>query len=74
MARHRLHKFFGIGPMGAVISPILLAVAIRADLALGHPEICGYRSLTEIPGALLIWLVGYTSIPFQEWFKDLPYS
>lgn len=47
-------KLFGVGPIGAGISLILLAIAIRADRALGHPEILKYRSLMEIPGALLI--------------------
>jgi hypothetical protein len=54
MGPNILQKLFGIGPIGAGISLILLVVAIRADRALGHPEILKYRSLMEILGALLI--------------------
>jgi|WetSurMetagenome_2_1015567.scaffolds.fasta_scaffold168668_1 protein-S-isoprenylcysteine O-methyltransferase Ste14 len=72
MGHTLLQKLFGVGPIGASISLILLVVAIRADRALGHPKILEYRPVMEILGALLI-LVGlallfWTMCTLRSWW------
>ncbi len=54
MARNALRKVFGVGPIGAGISVMLFLVAVRADRALGHPQITAYPSLMKTIGAFLI--------------------
>ena len=67
-----LQKIFGIGPIGAAISVILLLVALRADRALGHPQICTYESLMEILEAVLICagliLLFWTMHALRNWW------
>ena len=46
MNHGRLQQLFGVGPIGAVISFILLAAAVWANRLLGHSEMLQYRSLT----------------------------
>lgn len=50
-----LQKLFGVGPIGAVISLILLAAAMWMDRVLGHPEMLRYRSLMEALGTLFVF-------------------
>lgn len=54
MGHLMVQRLFGVGPIGAGITLILLAVAIRVDRALGHPEILRYGSLMQMLGVLLI--------------------
>jgi protein-S-isoprenylcysteine O-methyltransferase Ste14 len=54
MGHLTLQRLFGVGPIGAGVTLILLAVAIRVDRALGHPEISRYGSLMQMLGVLLI--------------------
>jgi protein-S-isoprenylcysteine O-methyltransferase Ste14 len=49
-----LQKLFGVGPIGIIISFILLAASVLADRVLGHPEMLKYRSPMEALGALLV--------------------
>ena len=69
-----LQKLFGIGPIGAALSVILLVVTIRADRALGRPEICRYEPLMAILGALLICagliLLFWTMHTLRNWWLD----
>ena len=75
MVHGRLQKLFGVGPTGAVISVILLAIAIRIDRALGHPEMFGLRPLTLVIGVLMICiglaLLFWTMHTLRNWWtKD----
>ena len=58
-----LKKLFGIGPIGAGASLILLFLAIRPDRALGHPKILNSRLPLEILGCLLI----FTGLVLHFW-------
>jgi protein-S-isoprenylcysteine O-methyltransferase Ste14 len=74
MGLNILQKLFGVGPIGAGISVILLVVAIRADRALGHPVILKYRLPLEILGALLICaglaLLFWTMYTLRNWWVE----
>jgi len=74
MGRQMLQKVFGVGPIGAAISVILLMVAIRADRALGHPQICRYQRLMEILGVLFICaglsLLFWAIHTLRNWWVD----
>lgn len=50
----RLQKLFGVGPIGAVISLVLLAVAAWADRLLGHPAISTNAELMKVTGSALV--------------------
>ena len=54
MARAGFQKLFGVGPIGAIVSLVLLGVAIRVDRWLGHPEILRYPSAMKTLAVLLI--------------------
>jgi len=73
MDRRALQKLFGVGPIGAVISLILLAVAVWTDRLLGHPEILKYRSVMEALGALLVCaglvLHVWTMYVLRNWWR-----
>ena len=74
MDRRALQKLFGVGPIGAVISLILLAVAVWADRLLGHPEILKHSSLIEALGALLVCaglvLYFWTMYVLRNWWVE----
>jgi protein-S-isoprenylcysteine O-methyltransferase Ste14 len=67
-----VQKLFGVGPIGIVISLILLTAAILADRVLGHPEILKYRPLMEALGALLVCaglvLYFWTACVLRNWW------
>jgi len=50
----RLQKLFGVGPIGADISLLLLAVAAWADRLLGHPTISTNAELMKVAGSTLV--------------------
>ena len=54
MSGDRLRKLFGVGPMGAVLSLVLLAVALLVDHRLGRPAILSYRPLMRGLGVVLV--------------------
>ena len=43
--QNKLKKVFGIGPTGAAISLLLLAIFVRADSMIGIPIVAGYQAL-----------------------------
>ncbi len=67
-----LQKIFGVGPKGAAITVILLAAAVWADRALGHPEVLQYRSFMAALGALLVCaglaLIFWTTYVLRNWW------
>jgi protein-S-isoprenylcysteine O-methyltransferase Ste14 len=54
MNRDRLRKIFGVGPVGAALSLLLLAVALLVDHRLGSPPILPCRSFLTGLGVLLV--------------------
>ncbi len=53
MGRGGLQKVFGIGPIGAVASLLLLAAALFADRLLDHPVVLRYYSLMKGFGVVM---------------------
>ena len=51
----RLRKLFGVGPMGALLSLLLLAVALLVDHRLGRPAILSYGSFMKGVGVVLVF-------------------
>lgn len=74
MARNIRQRFFGVGPVGAVISAVILVVAIRADRAFCHPKILGYPSIVKSLGTLLICtglvLLLWTAYTLRSWWME----
>jgi protein-S-isoprenylcysteine O-methyltransferase Ste14 len=54
MGINRSQKLFGIGPVGALISLVLLIVAIWVDRILGHPVILAYPVSMKVVGVIFI--------------------
>jgi protein-S-isoprenylcysteine O-methyltransferase Ste14 len=50
----KLQQLFGVGPMGAVISFVLLVVAVWVDHLLGHPTILTNPAPLKIIGAVVV--------------------
>ena len=46
-------KLFGVGPMGAVISFVFLAIAVWVDRVLGHPAILANPAPIKVIGVIL---------------------
>jgi len=46
-------KIFGVGPMGAVISLMLIAIAAWVDRILGHPAILANPAPIKVIGEVL---------------------
>ena len=53
MAISRLKKLFGVGPTGAVISLVLLTIAVWVDRVLGHPAILANPAPIQVVGGIL---------------------
>ena len=74
MGHLMVRRLFGVGPIGAGITLILLAAAIRVDRALGHPEILRYGSLMRMLGVLLICaglaLLFWSMYTLRSWWAD----
>jgi len=74
MKKNKYKKIFGIGPLGALISLVLILPLWWLDKKLGHPEISQNPALLRIFGCLLIitgagihlW-AGWT---LRNWWKD----
>ena len=54
MNRDRLRRLFGIGPVGASLSLLLLAAAMSIDRMLGHPKMLPYGSLMKGISVVLV--------------------
>ncbi|MFP4532022.1 MAG: methyltransferase family protein [Desulfobacterales bacterium] len=56
--QNKLKKVFGIGPTGAAISLLLLAIFVWADSMMGIPivEVEGYQGLIKVIGIVMIIL------------------
>jgi protein-S-isoprenylcysteine O-methyltransferase Ste14 len=59
----RFQRFFGVGPMGALISLVLLAIAVRSDRVLGHPAMLVNPAPVRVVGVILI----VTGLGLQFW-------
>jgi protein-S-isoprenylcysteine O-methyltransferase Ste14 len=51
---NRRQRLFGVGPMGVLISLVLLTMAIRVDRLLGHPAILANSAPLKIVGVVFI--------------------
>ncbi len=74
MSGDRLRKLFGVGPLGAVLSLLLLAVALLVDHRLGRPVILSHRSFMKGLGVVLV-LAGLglhfrTMYTLRTWWVD----
>jgi len=56
MEHNTLQKLFGVGPRGAVISVLLLALSVWADQMVGHPAIASGTVPLRAIGVVLIIL------------------
>ena len=54
MNLNRFQKLFGVGPIGAVVSVVLLAAAAWVDRLLGHPALSMYAAPLKIVGLALV--------------------
>jgi len=50
----RFQKFFGVGPMGAVVSLVLLTIAVWVDRVLGLPAILANPAPIKVVGVVLV--------------------
>ncbi|MBI9086300.1 MAG: isoprenylcysteine carboxylmethyltransferase family protein [Desulfobacterales bacterium] len=74
MDKNRLKKIFGIGPLGAVISVALFALAVWIDERLGHLQITPHTRAIGAGGVALILsglgLHGWTMKTLQNWWQN----
>jgi protein-S-isoprenylcysteine O-methyltransferase Ste14 len=72
MRRDRLKKIFGVGPLGAVISFGLLAVAAGIDRFIGFAAITRYTAPVHLAGGLLValglGLHGWSFMTLRAWW------
>jgi protein-S-isoprenylcysteine O-methyltransferase Ste14 len=72
--RNKLKKVFGIGPTGATISLLLLAIFVWADSMIGLPIVVDYTGLIKITGIVLIifgFLLHFWSFStLRSWWAD----
>ena len=73
-SRNKLKKVFGIGPAGATISLLLLAIFVWADSMIGLPIVVGYTGLIKIIGIILIilgvFLHFWSFSTLRSWWAD----
>ena len=73
MAIGRLKKLFGVGPIGAAISLVLLAIAVRVDRLLGHSTILTNPVLIKVvAGGLAVIGLGllfWSSWTLRNWWS-----
>lgn len=75
MPQDNFHRQFGVGPLGAVISLLLLGGAACMDPILGHPAICTNGAFLKISGGVLVaaglGLHGWAFKTLRNWWaKD----
>ena len=74
MEQNKLKKIFGVGPRGAAISLLLLALFAWQDLKIGLPEFVDYTNLMKTVGVVLVILgVGLHFWAFstlRNWWAD----
>jgi protein-S-isoprenylcysteine O-methyltransferase Ste14 len=72
MRRDRLKKIFGVGPLGAVISFGMLAVAAGIDRFIGFAAINRYTAQVHLAGGLLValglGLHGWSFLTLRAWW------
>jgi len=56
MGKNKVQKLFGIGPLGAAISLLLLALASWADRMIGRSFLMVYAAPMKIPGIIRVTL------------------
>jgi hypothetical protein len=54
--QNKLQKLFGVGPMGAALSLLLLAIFALADSKMNFPVIMAYAGLMKTVGVVLVIL------------------
>ncbi len=74
MSENRVQKYFGIGPMGALISLLLLALFAWVDRIIGHPVIAFYAGPVKYFGAVLVifglGLHFWAFSTLRNWWRD----
>jgi protein-S-isoprenylcysteine O-methyltransferase Ste14 len=74
MGPDRLKKIFGVGPLGAAVSLLLLALSAKVDRWLGHPVIADDAALLRAIGIALLLLGlglhGWAFVTLRHWWRE----
>jgi len=74
MNRDKLRKIFGVGPRGAAVSLLLLALSAGVDRWLGHPVLANRAAFLRAIGLALVLLGlglhGWAFSTLRHWWKE----